>query len=52
VDPLSSTEVQSPTVPLAGGVDASHKGIQTAGDRTLFSHTLGPDTAYPGSHTG
>ena len=26
--------------------------MQIAGDRTLFSHTLGPDTAYPSSHVG
>ena len=26
--------------------------MQIAGDRTLFSHTLGPDTAYPWSHVG
>jgi hypothetical protein len=47
-----SWSVQLPTAPLAGGVDASHEGMQTAGDRTLFSHTLGPDTAYPWSHVG
>ena len=41
-----------PTAPLAGGDDASHKGMQIAGDRTPSSHTLGPDTAYPWSHVG
>ena len=50
--PLNSWSVQLPTAPLAGGDDASQNGMQIAGDRTLFSHTLGPDTAYPGSHTG
>ena len=52
-EPLAREPVQLPTVPFAGGDDASHGvGVHVALVSTRFEHDDVPETVNPVSHVG